>query len=118
MIARFHVADRLPGFLDNPRGLMAQHRRGGEWVIAIDEMQVTVTDAAGNGAHHNFAVLRPVNIDTFDRKGLIGPMEDSSFHRSRLLYWSNPGRFLSRAQGRGSSVSAVAGSVFPRITRI
>jgi hypothetical protein len=86
VITRFDIADRLARFFDDTRRLMTQYRRGWERVIAIDEMQITVTDATGDSAHQDLAILRLVDIYAFDRKGLIRAMEDGSFHRWRLLY--------------------------------
>ena len=43
-------------------------------------MQIAVADAAGDGAHEDFALAGFVDIDLLDGEWLTGTVEDSSFH--------------------------------------
>ena len=70
VVAGLHVGHLLADFLDDAGGLMPEHRGRGIRIEAVDEMQVAVAHAAGDGLEQNFAVLRLVDLDVLD--GLSG----------------------------------------------
>ena len=81
MVARFDVGDFAADRIDDAGGFMAENRGRGKRVEAINEMKVAMADAAGDGAHQDLALTRLVDLDVFDRKGLIRPMKNCGFHR-------------------------------------
>ena len=80
VIAGLQVRDLRADFLDDAGGLVAEHRGRRPHVEAVDEMEIAVADAAGDGAHDDFALFGLVDIDLLDREWLTGTVEDSSFH--------------------------------------
>ncbi len=73
-------ADRL----DDAGRLVAEDRRRRERVVAVDEVQVAVADAAGDGAHEHLAPDGLLDLDVLDRQGLVGTVEDGGFHGELL----------------------------------
>ena len=49
-------------------------------IQAVDEMQITVANAGRGGADQDFMVARVVDIDLFDRQGLMGTTKNCSLH--------------------------------------
>ena len=76
VVARLHVGDLFADFLDDAGGLVAEHRGRGVGVEAVDEMQVAVAYAAGDGFDQDFAVLRFVEFDVLDTERQLGPVEN------------------------------------------
>src|SRR5690348_13976672 len=60
---------------------MAEHGGRGKRVIAIDEVEVAMANAARNDAHQHFAILWFVDVDVFDEQRLLGTMEYGGLHR-------------------------------------
>ena len=63
-----------------PGRLVAQDGRRGELVKAVDEVQVAVTHAAGDDAHHDLVVDGFVDVDLLDRQRLMRAMENGGLH--------------------------------------
>ena len=80
MVARLEVRDGRAHGLDDACGLVAQDGRGGEGIVAIDEVQVAVADAAGDDAHEDLARDRLRDVDLLDRQRLMRPVEHGGFH--------------------------------------
>ena len=80
MIAGLHVSHLFADFLDNAGSLVTEHCGGRVRVEAVDEMQVAVTYAAGDGFDQDFAVLRFVEFDVLDTERQLGPVENGGFH--------------------------------------
>ena len=49
---------------------MTEHRGRGVRVKAVNEMQIAVTDATGEGLDHDFPILRLVDFDVFEASNL------------------------------------------------
>ena len=81
MVAGLHVVHGLAHFLDDSGGFMAQHGRSGKRVVAVDEVQVAMANAARDGAHQDFAIQRLVDLDVFDNQRLLGTIEYGGLHR-------------------------------------
>ena len=80
-VAGLDVAHVRPHRLHDARGLMAEHRgKLGQRIGAIDEVEVAVTDAAGDGAHQHLAPDRLVDVDLLDDERLVGPVKECCFH--------------------------------------
>src|ERR1700751_2939836 len=80
VIAGLQVRDLRADFLDDAGRLVAEDGGGGPHVEAVDEMEIAVAYAAGDGADHDFALFGFVDIDLLDGEWLTGTVEDSSFH--------------------------------------
>ena len=80
VIAGLHVGHLLADFLDDAGGLVAEHGGRGVRVEAVDEMEIAVAYAAGDGFDQDFAVLRLVEFDVLDTEGHLGPVENCGFH--------------------------------------
>jgi hypothetical protein len=80
VIAGLEVGDLRADFLDDAGGLVTENRGGRPHVEAVDEMEIAVAHAAGDGAHDDLALFGFVDIDLLDREWLTGTVEDSSFH--------------------------------------
>ncbi len=80
MIAGLHVGYLFADFFDDSGGLVAEHRGRRVRVETVNEMQVAMAYAAGDGLDQDFAVLRLVEFDVVDTERLIGPVENGGFH--------------------------------------
>ena len=91
VIARLELAHLEAYLFHDPGGLVAQDGGGGEGIEAVDEVQVAVADAGGDGAHEHLATHGLVDVDFLDRQGLMRAMEHGSFHGGLLLDFTGPG---------------------------
>src|SRR5580704_2488396 len=80
VIAGFEVGNLRADFLDDAGSLVAEDRGRRPHVESVHEMEIAVADAAGDGAHNDFALFGFVDIYLLDREWLAGTVEDSSFH--------------------------------------
>ena len=76
--------DLQPDRLDDAGGLVAEDGGGRERVEAVDEVQVAVADAGGDGAHEHLAADGLVDVDVLDRERLVRTVEDGCFHDGLL----------------------------------
>ena len=81
-------ADRL----DDAGRLVAEDGGRRERVEAVDEVQVAVADAAGDGAHEHLAPDGLVDVDVLDRERLVGAVEHGGFHVVLLCWMVGAGR--------------------------
>ena len=70
MVADAHAGHVVADRLDHAGAFMAQHHRPVEWEPpeAVDDVQVGMADAGGDGAHQHLAAPGLVEIDSFDRQ--------------------------------------------------
>ena len=109
MVAGLHVIDGLAHFLDDSGGFMAEDRGRGKGIVAVDEVQVAMANAAGDGAHQDFAILRLVDLDVLDNQRLIGTIEHGGLHCC-----GPPEKFCGEPRTRGTaSHTAAAPAVLP-----
>ena len=80
MIAGLHVGHLFADFLDDAGGLVAEHGGRGIRIEAVDEMEIAVAYAAGDGFDQDFAVLGFVEFDVLDTERQLGPVENGGFH--------------------------------------
>jgi len=59
---------------------VAEDRRGRERIVAVDEVQVTVADAAGDDADEYLVRHGLVDLDVLDGQGLVRPVKYGSLH--------------------------------------
>ena len=75
--------------LDDAGALVAEHERAihREAAVAVDHVQVAVTDAGGDGAHQHLAAPRLVDLHLLDGQRFVHLAEDGSghFHGGRLM---------------------------------
>ena len=86
VIAGLEVGNLRADFFDDAGGLVAEHGGRRPHVEAVDEMEIAVAHAAGDGAHDDFALFGFVDFDLLDGEWLTGTVEDSSFHFDLLLF--------------------------------
>ncbi len=84
VIARLELADLEADLLDNPRGLVAEDGGRGERVVAIDEVEVAVTDPRGDDSDKDLAADGLVDVDFLDCQRLVRTMEYGCFHTGLL----------------------------------
>jgi hypothetical protein len=85
---------------------MAQYGGRGKGVVAVDEVQIAMANAARDGAYENFAIQRLVDLDIFDNQGLLGTIENGGFHRR-----NPPENFRGEPWTRGATLGGCAGSL-------
>src|SRR6266478_337840 len=79
-VARLDVGDLTADLFDYSGGFVTEHRGRRIRIEAVHEMEVAMTDAAGDGLDQDFAILRLVEFDVLDTEGQLGPMENCGFH--------------------------------------
>ena len=82
VIADPHRGDVLADRLDDAGALVAQHEGPieREAAVAVDDVQIAVADAGGNGADQHLAAPRLVDVDLLDRQRLVHLAEDGGCH--------------------------------------
>ena len=82
MVARLELIDLRANFLNNSCGFVAED--GGRWelVEAVDEVQVTMANAARSNAHDDFVIDGFVDIDLLGGQRLMRSMKKSGLHAS------------------------------------
>lgn len=63
--------------------LVADHARGSEGELALEDVEVGVTDPAGFGADEDLAGLGAGDLEELEREGASGIPEHGSLHRRR-----------------------------------
>ena len=76
--------DLQPDLLDDPGRLVAEDGGRGERVEAVDEVEVAVADAGGDGAHQHLAPDGLVDVDVLDGERLMRPVEHGGLHAGLL----------------------------------
>ena len=79
MVTWLDVGDVFTHRFDHPGSLMAQHCGHRCGVLALNEMQITVTQAAHAGSHQHFIALGLVDLDALDGHRLTWAMKNSGF---------------------------------------
>ena len=81
MVADAHAGDVGADRLDHPGALVTEHDRPVERPAsdAVDDVQVAVADAGGDGAHQHLARHRPVEVDGLDGQRVVRLAEDRGF---------------------------------------
>ena len=82
VVTGLHVGDVLAHGFDDAGGFVAENRGRHHRVEAVDEVEVAVADATGDGANEDFVRHGLVDFDLFDGQGLVGAMENGGFHGS------------------------------------
>jgi hypothetical protein len=82
---------------------VTEHGGGRKRIQTIDEMQIAVADAARNGADQDLALTRLVDVNVFNRKGLVRPVKYCGFHRETPWYAN-----LKCARASGPLIRATA----------
>src|SRR5215467_7772087 len=85
VVARLDVGDLAADFFDDAGGFVAEHRGRGVWIEPVDEVQIAVAYAAGDGFDQDFTVLRLVDFDILDAQRRFGTVKNGSFHSFALL---------------------------------
>ena len=80
MIAGLHVRHLIANRLDDAGSLVPKDGGCGHGVEPIDEVEVAVADAAGDGAHEDLARHRLIDLHFLDRERLVRRVEDCGFH--------------------------------------
>ncbi|MCY1460060.1 hypothetical protein D9M71_775840 [compost metagenome] len=73
-------------------------------IVAVNEVQVGVTAANGNGAHQHFARSWLADADFFNGQWRTGGMEYGSFHVVILLFWKQASMAGPRHAGSSSAL--------------
>ena len=105
VIAHPHRGDIVAHRLDDAGALVAEHERAieRETAVAVDDMQVAVADAGGDGAHQHLAAPRLVDVDLLDGQRFVHLAKDGSghFHGGALLQFVTHGVRNASCQRRG-----------------
>src|ERR1700722_12197849 len=80
VIARLNGRDLTADSLNDASGLVAENRRGLGRQGAVQNMQIAVADAAGDGANKDLARAGLIDLDVFDCKGLFEGAKNGGFH--------------------------------------
>src|SRR5258708_3703836 len=80
VIAGLDVGHLFADFFDDAGGLVAEHCWRGVRIEAVNEMEIAMAYAAGDGFDQDFAVLRFIEFDILDTERQIGPVENGGFH--------------------------------------
>ena len=86
MVARLDVGDLAADLIDNSSGLMSEHGGRRKGIQTIDEMEIAMADAARDGADQDLALARLIDLNVFNRKGLVRPVKYCGFHRETPCY--------------------------------
>ena len=85
VIARLDVGHFLADLLNDAGGLVAEDGGRREHPQTLDEVQVGVADAAGDGADEYLAAAGLIDVDVVDLEWLAGAVEDGGFHGGSLV---------------------------------
>ena len=80
VVARLEVSHSRANFLDHPCRLVAENCRGRMGIQSVHEMQITMAYAGRGGADQDFMFARIVDINLFNRQGLMGTTKNCRFH--------------------------------------
>jgi hypothetical protein len=80
VVARCEFINPRSNLLDDTRGLVAENRGRWEVVVAIDEVQVTVTHTTADDAHPNLVLDRLVDLNVFYGQRLLRAAKDGGLH--------------------------------------